>query len=298
MKPVRRIFMGLLLLMLLASNLGMVHVAAAEADWIWISSDSKYSKFFDPSKVQVTSSTIVANGKTVATSIQAWTKTAYSYEGAAETIQNYGIQAILPNPAKLAYSLALVEINPQNRTIEYVQENFYDQDGNAVWSKIYNPRTIKEINSQAFDEDFYTAIVDQVFRHGETERRTAKDRWITLWTATAADGSSTNAIADTTTMRMKGDNLFYWEWVEEKNAQGTVQEIKFMKKAVNLQQATQKVITCKYWSTAGGWQDLTGELDGLYTAILPDSYGYAGLTRLRAYANGYQYWVNRYSLEK
>ena len=70
-----------------------------------------------------------------------------------------------------------------------------------------------------------------------------------------------------------------------------------MKKAVNLPQGTQKVIVWKYWSAQGGWKDLSGELDGLYTLIREDSHEAAGLKRLRAYASGYQYWVKRYSLD-
>lgn len=285
-----KMFASLVMLVFLLTTAVSVQAAASD-DWVWISSDSKYSKYYSPARVQVLDS---YGG--VATHIEAWTKTSYSYEGAVETIANYEIQSVL-DPSKLSYSLARIEINPQNRTLEYAQEDFYDAGGNVVWSKVYNPRTVKEVNSQAFDEAFYTAIVDVVFRHGETARSKAEDRWITLWTATTADGASTSAIADTTTMRMKGDNLIYWEWVEQKNAQGTVQEIKFMKKAVNLPQATQKVIAWKYWSADGGWKDLTGELDGMYTLIVPDSHEYAGLKRLRAYAAGYQYWVKRYSLE-
>ena len=133
-----------------------------------------------------------------ATRIGAWTKTTYSYEGAAETLKNYGIKVL--KPEQLAYSLAEVEINPQNRIFAYVREDFYDKSGKVIWSKVYNPQQEREINSQAFDEDFYTAIVDTVFRYGETERRKAKDRWITLWQSKSGDGASTTAIADTTTM--------------------------------------------------------------------------------------------------
>ena len=287
-----RIAAIVLMAVLLAAlaRFGVVNAAPVEAtDWVWISSNDKYSKFYSPSEVHILSS---LGG--VATRIDAWTKTTYSYEGAAETLQNYGIKVL--HPEQLAYSLAEVEVNPQNRIISYVQETFYDKDGTVLWSKVYDPRSEKEINSQAFDEDFYTAIVDTVFHYGETERRKAQDRWITLWDAKAGDGSGTNSIADTTTMRLKGENLIFWEWVENKGADGKVKEIKFLKKAVNLAMGTQRIVNFKYWSGQTGWKDMTGELDGTYTLIKEGSHEYAGLTRLRAFATGYQYWLNRYRL--
>ncbi len=285
-----KIFVCFMMLAFLFSTAGTV-CAAGNEDWVWISSDSKYSKYYSPSRVR-----IIDSYGGVATRLEAWTRTNYNYEGAVETVANYEIQAVL-QPEKLAYSLARVEINPQNRTIEYVQEDFYDTGGNIVWSKLYNPRTVKEINSQSFDEAFYTVIVDSVFRYGETERSKAADRWTPLWHAVAGDGSITAAIADTTTMRLKGENIIFWEWLDQKDASGTVLEIKFMKMAVNLPQGTQKVIQYKYWDQKSGWKDLTAELDGLYTVIKPNSYEAGGLAKLRAYAAGYQYWLNRYSLD-
>ena len=158
-----KMFASLVMLVFLLTTAVSVQAAASD-DWVWISSDSKYSKYYSPARVRVLDS---YGG--IATHIEAWTKTSYSYEGAVETIANYEIQSVL-DPSRLSYSLARIEINPQNRTLEYAQEDFYDTNGNVVWSKLYNPRTVKEINSQAFDEAFYTAIVDVVFRHGETAR--------------------------------------------------------------------------------------------------------------------------------
>ncbi len=69
------------------------------------------------------------------------------------------------------------------------------------------------------------------------------------------------------------------------------------KKAVNLAMGTQRIVNFKYWSGQTGWKDMTGELDGTYTLIKEGSHEYAGLTRLRAFATGYQYWLNRYRLD-
>ena len=127
----------------------MMTTAFAEAaanEWVWIASDTKYGKYYAPSHIKVESS---VNG--VATQLSAWTKTVYSYEGAQETIANYGIAASIPDPRQLAYSTALLVVRPQTREIEYVQENFYDPDNKVIWSKVYDPRTVKEINSQSFD---------------------------------------------------------------------------------------------------------------------------------------------------
>ncbi len=60
---------------------------------------------------------------------------------------------------------------------------------------------------------------------------------------------------------------------------------------------TQRIVNFKYWSGQTGWKDMTGELDGTYTLIKEGSHEYAGLTRLRAFATGYQYWLNRYRLD-
>lgn len=265
----------------------------AAEDWLWLSSDDKYSKYIDPSSVVAVSSVDTRHGK-VATCIRGWTRTGYAYGGAKETIDSYEISAVVPNPARLAYSYALVEINPQNRTIQYLKEDFYDPQGKVIYSKTEG--RVKEVNSQEFDEAFYTAMVDQIFRLGEVQRAKAEDRWITLWESTE-EGITTHVTADTTTMRMKGQNLILWEWQETKDAAGTVLEIKFMKKAVNLPQGTERVVRADYWSSQSGWQPLEDDYDGAYRMLSPRAPEYRGLTRLRAFAKGYSHWVNRYSLE-
>jgi len=261
--------------------------------WYWLSSDEKYSKFFDPKSVVTIRATNTERGK-VATCIQAWTKTGYDYAGAKETIDSYGISAVVPNPAQLAYSYAQVEVNPQNRTIQYLKEDFYDPQGKVLYSRTAG--RVKEVNSQEFDEAFYTAIVDAVFRQGEMKRAAAEDRWISLWEHTV-NGITTKVTADTTTMRMKGQNMIVWTWEEVKNAQGGVLEIKFMKKAVNLPQGTERVVKGDYWNSKGGWQAMEDEYDGAYRMIKEGSPEYKGLERLRAFATGYSSWVNRYSLD-
>ena len=60
---------------------------------------------------------------------------------------------------------------------------------------------------------------------------------------------------------------------------------------------TERIVNSKYWSHATGWKDLTGELDGTYTVIREHTIQEAGFTRLKAFVQGYQYWLNRYRLE-
>ena len=268
-------------------------VADAAEHWYWLGSDAKYGKFFDPVSVVVTKKVKTERGF-VATEIEAWIKTTYSYAGAAETIENYKIKDSLPNPGKLAYSLAQVRINPQNRTVQYVRENFYDADGKVIWSKAEDRE--KEVNSQGFDDEFYAAIVDEVFRQGEMARRMAEDRWITLWQAEQG-GVTTHVTADTTTMRLRGDNLILWEWEEQKDAAGGVLEIKFMKKSVNLPNGTERFVSGKYWSPKTGWRVLEDDMDGVYRPIAETSPEHKGLVRLRAFAKGYSTWVNRYRID-
>lgn len=271
-------------------------LSAQASEWFWLSSDTKYTKYFEPDTVKVIHKAQTNHGD-VATEIEGWTKTTYTYAGADETIRNYEIQSILPNPSVLSYSLALLRINPQNRTIQYAREDFYDANGKIIWSK--TDGRVKEINSQSFDEDFYTAIVDEVFRQGETKRRLAEDRWITLWKDTTPLGTTTTVTADTTTMRLRGANLILWEWQETRNANNSVTDIKFMKKAVNVSQGTERIMVSdsREWTPQTGWKAFEDEMNGAYRMIPPDAPEFKGMERLRAFAKGYSTWVNRYSLE-
>ena len=282
-------------------------VPNSATQWYWLKSDDKYSKFFDPDSVRVIKQAkvikkikndageIVETEKIIPTEIEAWTKTAYSYEGAAETISNYGLSKTLSDPAALSYSLALFRINPQTRTIQYAREDFYNSNDEVIWSKADG--RVKEINSQSFDEDFYCAIVDEIFRQGEVDRKNAKDRWIDLWTYTNSEGYTTTCTGDTTTMQMKGTNLILWVWQETKNSEGNTVEIKFMKKAINLPQGTEKITAGEIWTSATKtFRPLNDENEGKYKMIKPTDYKYKGLIRLRAYAKGYSTWVSRYSI--
>ena len=273
-----------------------ISAAPTDSNWYFLSADDKYGKFFEPGSVKVVKKVTTADGKEIPTEIEAWTKTTYTYEGAMLTIDNYDLRSILTDPKMLSYSLALLRINPQNRTIQYAREDFYDANGKLTWST--TDEKIKEINVQSFDEVFYAAIVDEVFRNGEMDRKNAKDRWIDLWNATDENGNTTTVTADTTTMRLKGSNLILWEWQETKNAEGKVIEIRFMKKAVNLSQGTEKISTGDVWTPqSAGWNTLEDENGGAYKMIRGDAPEYKGLVRLRAFAKGYSNWVSRYSID-
>ena len=280
----------MLLFLLFTFLIANIQIASAETEWQWISSDSKYSKYFAPERVVVT-----AQKNNIATQIEAWTKTGYDYAGAAETIANYGIQAIIPDPARLSYSLARLHINPQERTVEYVQEIFYDVNGNVLWSKDTSTPIVKEINSRSFDEDFYCLIVDQVFNKNETKQSKASDRWLTLWKSEAADGS-TVCWADTTTIRVRGNIATLWVW-EERNTSGKVTEIKFRKKVYNLTNETSKVVTYNYWNETKGWIVETDGIDGRFNSIVPDSNEDVGIKELKKYIESHKEWVSRYNVE-
>ncbi|MBR6268178.1 MAG: hypothetical protein IKR28_07615, partial [Selenomonadaceae bacterium] len=101
---------------------------AQASEWFWLSSDEKYTKYFEPDTVKVIRKAQTNHGD-VPTELEGWTKTTYTFGGADETIRNYEIQSILPDPRLLSYSLALLRINPQNRTIQYAREDFYDPSG-------------------------------------------------------------------------------------------------------------------------------------------------------------------------
>ena len=284
-----KILILLSILMLSVFAMCTAYAMPNESDWYWISSDSKNSKFYAPDKV-----TADKFGDT-AYKIVAWTRTDYAPEGAQETLTNYGITDI--SPLQLRYSLAQVEINPQNRMLSYINETFYDAEDKVLWHKDYNPVKPKEMNSQEFDEDFYAFIVDAVFGQGEVERRSASDRWLLLWQEALADGGSVVCMADTTTMRVNGENIIFWEWQEYKNATGGVTQIRFMKKAVNLSQYTGKIIRYQHWNGREGWKDYTeAETDGAYHAIERGSTEEKELLQLSSYDRTHSKWVHRYSL--
>ena len=267
----------------------------AETNWYWLFADDKYSKYFDLESVKVEKKVVTGDGREIPIEIEAWTKTSYSYEGAAETIKTYGIANILPDPRSLSYSVALLRIHPQNRTLQYAREDFYNDKGEVIWSD--GERRVKEINSQSFDEDFYAAIIDEIFKQGELDRKNAKDRWIELWTFTSPDGAKTTVTADTTTMQLKGSNLIVWEWQETRGADKKVLEIRFMKKSVNLSQGTERTVSGDVWTLANKrWNVLEDDYGGAYRMIRNDEPDYKGLVRLRAYAKGYSAWVKRYSI--
>ena len=100
-------------------------------------------------------------------------------------------------------------------------------------------------------------------------------------------------------MRKKGDNLIYWEWDTVKDASGNTLEIKFLKKAVNINQQqgqTEKVVNGSYWSGQTGWQSLENEIDGQYRQIPARTPQFQGFVTLCNYANAHPKWVNRYSI--
>ena len=266
-----------------------------ETSWFWLSSSSKYSKYFASETVRVTKLAKTKDFE-IPTEIMAWTKTTYTLDGAKETIRNYGISEILPNPKSLFYSLALLKINPQSRTIQYLREDFYDTTDRLIWSKAEG--RVKEVNSQSFDEDFFVAIVDDVFNQGEADRKNAKDRWIELWVSTnKKTGDTTTVTGDTTTMRLKGANLILWQWQETKNSAGQVTEIRFLKKFVNLGQGTERVVSGRVWDAkTRHWSDFDDEYGGSYHMIKNNDPAYKGLVRLRAFAKTYPDWVKRYTI--
>ena len=241
--------------------------------WTWLSSNDKYSKFYAPASVRVTQSVMpVGKKEAVATEITADIRTSFSYEGA----------------------IAQVRVVPQTRLLQYIGETFYDAAGNVLWSK--GVGTEKEMNSQQFDEEFYAAIVDMVFHQGEMNRLRADDRWILLWTDETVSGIKTQVTADTSTMRRTGDNLVFWAWTEVRDADGKAVEIKFDKRAVNLPQGTERIVTGRYWSPSDGWQPLDDGYEGAYRMIVREAPEGRGLIRLRAFADGYSTWVNRYQV--
>lgn len=265
--------------------------SSPETAWTWLTSDTKYGKFFAPERVRV-----ISQESGIPVCIEAWIKTAYTAEGAAETVTAMKLDKEIPNANNLNYSLALIEINPQGRTLQYKEEIFYDKDGNILTSHKYDKPKLKEINSQSFDENFYDAIVDQVFNQGETARTKADDRWITLWRRVNADTAS-SATADTTTMRKRGSDVFTWIWQETRNnSTSAITLIKFYKKVYNISSYSYKVTAYSSWTPADGWQNHNASLTGQYSSIIPDSPEDTEYRIVKQYADAHPAWVGRYQL--
>ena len=268
-----------------------------EQQWYWLASDDNYSKYYDPESVVVTRTVETAHGQ-VPTEIQVWTKTTYSYGGAKDTLAAYGLSDKYPDAAKLNFSTAQLVIRPQFRTVQCIAEHFYDKNGEVIWSEANPAAKEKEINSQNFNEDFYAAAVDQAFHQSrEMERVNAKNRWLTVFDSTSPDGVYTHIKVDTSTMRMQGSNLVFWQWQEVKDSNGQVMEIKFMKMAVNLPQATEKAVAGQYWTPSGGWKSLEAAIDGQYRMVSRTSEEYRYILELRNYVENHSAWVHRYGLE-
>lgn len=256
--------------------------SAADSEWYWITSDDKYSKYFSTERINVVSS---KDG--IPACIEDWIKTSYAPGGAAEAISNMKLP--IDDPNNLSYSLALVRMNPQDRTFWYMEEIFYDKDGRALYTLRHSSPIIKDINSQSFDEKFYAMIVDRVFNKGEGGRLIAKDRWLTLW-----QNSSGTSSADTATLRRVGSSAFVWIWQENKNADGETVSINFMKKEYNLSNMTAATLKNNYWGFDTGWVNKTAQLDTSMHAIIPESSEDMEFAKIKQYIAAHPDWAARY----
>lgn len=259
---------------------------AADNEWYWISSDDKYSKYFSMTRI-----TTISSQNNIPTCIEDWIKTGYAPGGAAETISNMKLP--IKDPNQLSYSLARIQINPQERTLRYMEEIFYDKDGKALYTLKHAQPINKDINSQSFDEKFYAMIVDRVFNKGEGGRLISNTRWLGLWNNTSGDSS-----ADTATLRQVGNSVFIWIWQENKNADGNVVSIQFMKKEYDIHNLTARTLKYNFWSADTGWIDKTPNLDKNMHSIIPESTEDVEFKKIRYYANKYSDWATRYQLTK
>lgn len=258
----------------------------ADNEWYWISSDDKYSKYFSMTRI-----TTISSQNNIPTCIEDWIKTGYAPGGATETISNMKLP--IKDPNQLSYSLARIQVNPQERTLRYMEEIFYDKDGKALYTLKHAQPINKDINSQSFDEKFYTMIVDRVFNKGEGGRLVSNARWLGLW-----DNSSGDSSADTATLRQVGNSVFVWIWQENKNADGNIISIQFMKKEYDIHTLTARTLKYNFWSADTGWIDKTPNLDKNMHSIIPESSEDVEFKKIRYYANKYADWATRYQITK
>lgn len=259
------------------------HASAAGNPWYWISSDSKFSKFFNPGEVKV-----IAQQDGIPTLIQDYIKTSYSAAGAAETIQ--AMKLNIKNPADLSYSIAKVWVNPQNRTISYMEETFYNKDGKALYKNIPAQPRHKPINSQAFDEKFYTYIVDQVYHQGETKYLNSPQRWLTIWD----NGSGDNA-ADTSTMYQIKNNVITWLWRNNKTG-GKVTSIIFAQKEFDLKNNSVRTLYEYKWTPDTNWQTVISTPDTKMRPVKAKTVEGEEFAKIRSFALRNPIWTYRYQL--
>ena len=259
---------------------------AADSEWYWINSDNKYSKFFSMTRINV-----VASQNNIPTAVEDWIKTGYAPGGAAEAIKNMKLS--IDDPNKLVYSLARIQINPQERTLRYLEEIFYDKDGNALYTLNYANPVDKDINSQAFDEKFYAMILDRVFNKGEGGRLISKERWLNLWS-----NSSGSSSADTATLRQIGNNVIVWIWQENKDSNGNVSSIQFMKKEYDVKNLKARTLKYNFWSADTNWIDKTPSLSKDMHSIVPESTEDVEFAQIKQYASKFPSWARRYQLDQ
>lgn len=280
----RKIIKHISILILFMLTFTSITIAnAASPNWYWISSNDKYSKFFATNFIRITH-----KENNIPTTVEDWVKTNYSLDGARETIKNMKLP--IANPADLSYSIATVQLNPQARTICYLDEIFYDKNGKALYRAIPAKPIHKDINSRSFDEKFYTMIIDRVFNQGETSRLSSKTRWLNLW-----NNDKGTASADTATIRRIGNNVIVWIWQENKN-NTTISSIQFMKKEYNLKTGEVRTIRYDFWSPKTNWVDRTAtDAKGFHNANTTTT-ELAEFTAIKAFANRYPKWSTRYQL--
>ncbi len=257
---------------------------AADSEWYWINSDDKYSKYFSMTRINV-----VSSKNNIPTCIEDWIRTGYAPGGAAEAIQNMKLP--INDPNELVYSLARIQINPQERTLSYLEEIFYDKDGKVLYTQVNSNPIKKDINSQSFDEKFYAMIVDRVFNKGEGGRLIAKDRWLNLWS-----NSTSSSSADTATLRQIDNNVIVWMWQENKDENGNVKTIEFMKKEYDLKSISARILKYNYWSFDTGWVDRTASLDKNIHSIIPESTEDIEFSKIKQYVTANPSWAKRYQL--
>lgn len=271
--------LSFLLFIFLAPNL----TKAQGSSWYWISSDNKFTKYFSPKEVKV-----IANQNGIPTLIQDYIKTGYSELGAVETIKSMKLN--IADPKVLSYSIAKVWVNPQNRTIRYMEETFYTKDNKAIYKNIpKNPR-VKPINSQAFDEKFYTYIVDQVYHQGETKYLNSKDRWLTIW-----DNASGDNAADTSAMYQVKDHVITWLWRNNKE-QGKVVSINFVQKDFDIKNHTVRTMIEYKWTPQRGWETIISSPETKMRQIKSGTLEAAEFDKIRSFALRNPVWTCRYQI--
>lgn len=118
-----------------------------ERKWQWIRSDENYGYFIDVEDAY----NHKVDGNEVDYS-DVWVKVAYTYNGAQDEINYFGLNTINANTLKDGYGLYKLRLHYLSGEVDYLHLSFYDKNGNLL-------KTVKQDKTTIYGERFLEPIL-------------------------------------------------------------------------------------------------------------------------------------------